>query len=235
MKKDVDKLIIPKPAIARLSTLYVLLENLEKEGQKKIFSAEIGKLLGVPSHTIRKDISFLRQAGTGNGYVISNLKNIIAEYLGFNKYKKACIVGMGRLGTVITTKNGFYSNQYAVIAGFDNNEVKINNGRSDMSLYSMDKLKEVIEREQIKIGIITVPQDSARKVAQDLIDCGIKGIINFSPVLIEINRDDVFIRNIFIAGEFNILSALISQYENKQTLADSDCESNHVQASDQGE
>lgn len=222
MKKDVDKMIIPKPAIVRLSTLFVLLENLEKEGKKKIFSAEIGKLLGVPSHTIRKDISFLRQAGTGNGYEISNLKKIIAEYLGFNKYKKACIVGMGRLGTVITTKNGFYSNEYTVIAGFDNNTDKLKNSRPDMTLYPMEKLKEIIEKEQIKIGIITVPQSSARKVANDLIECGIKGIINFSPVLIEINREDVFIRNIFIAGEFNILSALISQYENKQTLAWSD-------------
>lgn len=220
MKKDVEKMIIPRPAIVRLSTLFVLLENLEKDGQKKIFSADIGKLLGVPSHTIRKDISFLRQAGTGNGYEISNLKNIIAEYLGFNKYKKACIVGMGRLGTVITTKNGFYSNEYAVIAGFDNNNQKLKNNRSDMALYPMDKLKEVIEKEHIKIGIITVPQASARKVANDLIECGIKGIINFSPVLIEINREDVFIRNIFIAGEFNILSALISQYENKQTLGE---------------
>ncbi len=220
MKKDVDKMIIPKPAIVRLSTLFVLLENLEKDGQKKIFSAEIGKLLGVPSHTIRKDISFLRQAGTGNGYEISNLKNIIAEYLGFNKYKKACIVGMGRLGSVITTKNGFYSNEYTVIAGFDNNTDKLKNSRPDMTLYPMEKLKEVIEKEQIKIGIITVPQSSARKVANDLIECGIKGIINFSPVLIEINREDVFIRNIFIAAEFNILSALISQYEKKQTLGE---------------
>ncbi len=220
MKKDMDRMIIPKPAIVRLSTLYVLLENLEAEGKSMIYSAEIGKLLGVPSHTIRKDISFLRQAGTGNGYEITNLKNIIAEYLGFNKYKKACIVGMGRLGTVITTKNGFYSNQYAVVAGFDNNPEKIKKGRNDMDLYPMSKLKEVIDREQIKIGIITVPQSSARKVANELIDCGIKGIINFSPVLIEINREDVFIRNIFIAGEFNILSALISQYENKQTLGE---------------
>ena len=219
MNKEMDKLIIPKPAIVRLSTLFVLLENLEKEGKKKIFSADIGKLLGVPSHTIRKDISFLRQVGTGNGYEISSLKNLIAEYLGFNKYKKACIVGMGRLGTVITTKNGFYSNEYAVIAGFDNNAEKIEKGRDDMALYPMENLKEIIEKEQIKIGIITVPQTSARKVANDLIECGIKGIINFSPVLIEINREDVFIRNIFIAGEFNILSALISQYENKQTLA----------------
>lgn len=217
MNKDVDRLIIPKPTIVRLSTLFVLLENLEKEGKEKIFSAEIGKLLGVPSHTIRKDISFLRQVGTGNGYNISNLKSIIAEYLGFNKYKNACIVGMGRLGTVITTKNGFYSNEYAVVAGFDNNPEKIKKGREDMNLYPMEMLKEVIDREQIKIGIITVPQHSARKVANELIDCGIKGIINFSPVLIEINREDVFIRNIFIAGEFNILSALISQYEKKQT------------------
>ncbi len=219
MKKEIDKLIIPKPAIVRLSTLSVLLENLEEEGQKRISSAEIGKLLGVPSHTIRKDISFLQQAGTGTGYEISKLKDIISDHLGFNKYKKACIVGMGRLGSVITTKNGFYSDEYTVVAGFDNNPAKYNSSRENMSLYPMEKLKEIIEKEHIKIGIITVPQVSARKVANDLIECGIKGIINFSPVLIEINRDDVFIRNIFIAGEFNILSALISQYEKKQTLA----------------
>ncbi len=213
MSMGLDKSSIPKPAIVRLSTLFVLLENLEKEGETKTSSAEIGKLLGVPSHTIRKDISFLGQAGTGNGYEISRLKNVISEHLGFEKYKKACIVGMGRLGTVITTKNGFYSNEYTVVAGFDNNPKKLTNNKTDMALYSMERLNEVINREQIKIGIITVPQDSARQVANMLIDCGIKGIINFSPVLLEVNRDDVFIRNIFIAGEFNILSAFISQYE----------------------
>lgn len=213
MKKENDKQIIPKPAIVRLSTLSVLLENLEEEGKNKISSAEIGKLLGVPSHTIRKDISFLQNVGTGSGYNISNLKDTIANHLGFNKYKKACIVGMGRLGSVITTKNGFYSKEYSVVAGFDINPSKLMNKQPDMSLYPMNKLQDIITKEGIKIGIITVPQNSATKVAYDLIACGIKGIINFSPVLIEINRDDVFIRNLFFAGEFNILSALISQYE----------------------
>ncbi len=220
MQEDLENIIIPKPAIVRLSTLYVLLENLESQGKKVISSSEIGKLLGVPSHTIRKDISNLQTAGTGVGYNITLLKNIISKHLGFKKYSKACIVGMGRLGSVITTKNGFYSREYSVVVGFDNNPDKILHQKGDLTLYPMEKLREVITQEQIKIAFITVPQSSAKKVAYELIDCGIKGIINFSPVLIEINRDDVFVRNIFIAGEVNILSALISQYEKTNFLGE---------------
>lgn len=213
MTKEAPRAVIPKPAVVRLSNLCVLLENMEEEGRDRISSAEIGRMMGVPSHTIRKDISYLEQAGTGSGYYVSRLKKIITEHLGFDKYRKACIVGMGRLGSVIVTKNGFYSKDYKVVAGFDINTAKFEKTQTDIPLYHSDNMNRIIRELDIKIGIITVPEKQAQKVADMMIGSGIKGIINFSPKLLENKREDVFIRNIFIAGEFHILSALISQSE----------------------
>ena len=92
---------IPIPTVERLAIMHTLLERLLKSGKQTVSSSELGKLMGVPSHTIRKDISYLGHAGGETGYNIPVLMSMFEQDLGFSIRRKACIVGLGRRSSIL--------------------------------------------------------------------------------------------------------------------------------------
>ena len=52
--------------------------------------------------------------------------------------------------------------------------------------YHLDQLKEVIEKDNISIGILTVPASETASVADTLIKAGIRGILNYTPTPINV-------------------------------------------------
>jgi redox-sensing transcriptional repressor len=201
---------IPIPTVERLAITHTLLERLLKSGKQTVSSSELGKLMGVPSHTIRKDISYLGQAGGETGYNISVLMSMFEQGLGFNIRRKACIVGLGRLGTSIMDYTGFAGSNIRIEVGFDSNINRIETMKTDIPLYPAYRIPEIVRRQGIEIGVIAVPVNAAELTAKRLIEGGIKGIINFAPVIIKCDSDDIVIRNVHLLEEFRIVSALIS-------------------------
>lgn len=202
---------IPIPSIERLSILYTILERCEKEGKAMVSSSELGKIMNVQAHTIRKDISFLGQAGGEAGYNVLTLKNTIKKGLGFDIPRKACIVGLGRLGAAVMSFPGFLDSNIKIVAGFDSNINLIETFKTDIPLYPAYNIPEIVKEKNIELGVITVPASSAQLTADRLIEGNIKGIINFAPVIIKSSKLNISIRNLHVLEEFRILSALISQ------------------------
>ncbi|HOW81074.1 MAG TPA: redox-sensing transcriptional repressor Rex [Spirochaetota bacterium] len=202
---------IPKPTISRLCKIYSLLEELEDKGQLKLSSNEIGRRLGVGSHNIRKDLTYLGETGTtGSGYEIKKLKDQIAESLGFTRKRKACIVGLGKMGTAILSNEMFFSKNFDIIAGFDTNINRLETLKIDIPLYPTYDIPVVVKREKIELALLTLPGETAQNIAEKLIEGGIKGIVNFSPVVLSSPDDKVYITNIDIIDEFRFLSALFT-------------------------
>lgn len=202
---------IPKPTISRLCKIYSLLEELEDKGQLKLSSNEIGRRLGVGSHNIRKDLTYLGETGTtGSGYEIKKLKDQIAVSLGFTRKRKACIVGLGKMGTAILSNEMFFSKNFDIIAGFDTNINRLETLKIDIPLYPTYDIPVVVKREKIELALLTLPGETAQNIAEKLIEGGIKGIVNFSPVVLSSPDDKVYITNIDIIDEFRFLSALFT-------------------------
>jgi redox-sensing transcriptional repressor len=67
-------------------------------------------------------------------------------------------------------------------------------------VYSLSRLKEIIDRFRVKVAIIAVPEISAQEVTDELIQSGIKGIINFAPVLLK-TPADVIVNNVNLCDE----------------------------------
>jgi redox-sensing transcriptional repressor len=203
---------IPQPTIIRLCSIYQLLCNLEKEGVKKVSSSELEEKTGVPSHTIRKDISFIGDVGsTGSGYDVGKLKKSILGNLGFNRERKACIVGLGRLGSAIMQWQSIAEGEFRIVAGFDSDINKVETIKTTISVFPSHEVPDVVKRMGIELGIIAVPPTRAQEVADRLMEAGVKGIVNFAPAIIKSKRNDCFIRNMDIAGELRILSATIEK------------------------
>lgn len=209
--KILKKSEIPAPAIERLCRIYTLISSLHEKGEDSISSSRIGELLDVGAHNIRKDISFLGETGTsGSGYNISKLKDRINHAFLFNIHRKACIVGLGGLGGAILNYKKLLINNFDIVAGFDSNINKLDTLKTSIAVYPSYTIKEIVQKENIELAVITVPENSAREISKRLIEAGIKGIINFSPVILNSGNSNVFIKNIDLVDEFRHLAALIS-------------------------
>ncbi|MBN1999446.1 redox-sensing transcriptional repressor Rex [candidate division KSB1 bacterium] len=201
---------IPKPAIERLCTLYRFLDMCEEEGTTCISSAQIEKQLHIGSHNVRKDISYLNLSCSGSGgYNIKKLKSQIAAQLGFTQPQNICIVGLGRLGTAILAHERIAESEYNLAAGFDSNINKLETIRTRVPVFPSYEIESVVRQMNITLAIIAVPADAAQSVADKLIGAGIRGIVNFAPVVIKTGKSGVFINNVDILGKLNLLTALL--------------------------
>ncbi|MFW6035433.1 MAG: redox-sensing transcriptional repressor Rex [Halothermotrichaceae bacterium] len=191
-----DKKYIPKATIERLPLYYRCLDKLENfENEDVVSSKELGGKLGIPSTQVRKDLSYYGEFGRrGVGYDVSSLKRSISKILGVNKVWPAVLVGAGNLGRALVNYGGFHKMGLDIISVLDADLVKIGNKIGDITVKSMKKLDEVVRENQIKLGILAVPSNSAQDVAEKLVDAGVKSLWNFAPTRLLV-PEDVIVRN----------------------------------------
>jgi len=205
-----NSLPVPEVSIRRLCEIYRLLEQLKKAGREVIFSKDIEKHTGIPAYQVRKDISFLGEVGTpGKGYLIADLLEHIKTSLKLHQKRRAVLVGVGRLGSALLNYIRLAESSLVYLAAFDADPRKVGKKEGDVPVYALSEMCEFIRENNVEIGVITVPADSACKVASLLCKGGVSGILNFAPVSLQVPCD-IVVRSIDFAVEANILGALIS-------------------------
>ncbi len=189
---------IPFPTVERLLYLTRVLDNA---GANSIKSGEIEQKTGWSSHTIRKDISYLGgDFGSSMGYDAETLKEAIRSVLGLNRKRTFCIVGLGRLGSAYLNFDGYTEEGFELAAGFDSNVNRVEILKSPVPLFPVYKMAEVISRFRIEMALLCVPGNAAQQSAEKLAAAGIKGIINFAPVVLDLGPD-IFVRNAYVVNE----------------------------------
>ncbi len=179
---------------------------LDHAGTKLITSGEIEQKTGWSSHTIRKDISFLGgDVGSSMGYNAEILKKAIRSALGLNRKRTFCIVGLGRLGSAYLNFDGYTEEGFELAAGFDSNVNRVEILKSPVPLFPVYKMAEVISRFGIEMALLCVPGNAAQQSAEKLAAAGIKGIVNFAPVVLDLGPD-IFVRNAYVVSELRALT-----------------------------
>jgi redox-sensing transcriptional repressor len=74
----------------------------------------------------------------------------------------------------------------------------------------MDKLTEIVRKHTVKMAIMAVPAAEAQEVANQLIEAGVAGILNFAPIVLHV-PDEVMVNNVNLAIELENLSYFIQQ------------------------
>jgi redox-sensing transcriptional repressor len=208
---------IPEPAKERLLSLMRL---LEKQTGDRITSGEVEALTGWSSHTIRKDISYLGwrtegvtgNAGLGNstGYDPETLIPAIKQALGLGFRRRLCIVGLGRLGSAYLNFRGFDTpGEFELAAGFDISVNRVEILKSPVPLYPAFKMGEVISRFGIELALLCVPEDAAQSAGEKLSAAGIRGIINFAPLMLKL-PPEIAVRNVYVVDELRALAVKLS-------------------------
>lgn len=201
---------IPVKTIERLTILCTILDKLDKDGVEHVSSSELGIITGVQPNTIRKDINYLGQPGAEVGYNVRTLKDTIETGLGLKTLRKACIIGLGDLGATILNLPGFLGSNIKIEAAFDSSINRLETFNTNVPLFPAYRIEEMVKSMNIELGVLTVPPSAAQNVAERLIHGGIKGILNFTPVVINAGDSKISVRNIHMLEEFKILSALIA-------------------------
>jgi len=123
------------------------------------------------------------------GYDVRELINVIGDILDSEQGLNVAVIGVGNLGRAITTYFIGKRSKLNIIATFDVDTTKIDRVISGVKCYPLSRLKEIVEKEDISIAIMTVPADSASEVSTQLVDSGIKGVLNFTTVPLQVAPD----------------------------------------------
>ena len=187
---------VPEVVIMRLPRYLRTLTRLHSEGINVASSRQLGELMQMTPAQIRKDLSYFGRFGKqGRGYTINGLIKELRTILALNDEWKVGLVGIGRLGRAILSYPGFSPEGFKIVAAFDYEPSQVGQMVGGIMIQPMQKLAEVISAEGIQICITAVPADAAQSVIDELIRSGVKAIVNYAPVGIQVPHD-VKLRNI---------------------------------------
>ncbi|HEU4742507.1 MAG TPA: redox-sensing transcriptional repressor Rex [Meiothermus sp.] len=191
---------VPSAAISRLVTYLRILEDLEAAGINRTSSEQLAEEAQVTAFQVRKDLSYFGSYGTrGVGYTVQILRRELRQILGLNRRWGLCIVGMGRIGQALADYPGF-SSTFELKGFFDIDPAKHHLSFGGIPVQGMEELPRAVAERHIEFGLIAVPGEMAQSVADRLVESGVKGILNFAPVVLEVPKD-VAVENVdFLAG-----------------------------------
>ncbi len=176
---------IPRATLLRLATYLQVLEHMQKENVQIVASGPLAKACEVNASQVRKDLTYFGEFGVrGVGYYVSFLVDAIKACLHVNRVWQECIVGVGNMGRALIQHQDFRSRGFQLVAAFDCDPFKIGENIYGLEVFCTKTLSEKIKELNFEIGIIATPPERAQRVADQLIDAGIKGILNFSAVRI---------------------------------------------------
>lgn len=203
MNKD-----IPVISLQRLPVYLNYLKGLT-DGEVYVSSGSIAAALDMGEVLVRKDLAYTSAAGKPRvGYVKSELIAALEDYLGCNGKRSAVLVGAGALGRAVLSYGGFKNYGIEIVAAFDSDPQKAGTEIAGKKVYAMDEATRQINKLNAELAVICVPAQYAQEVADMLVKCGVKAILNFAPVLIK-THEKVVVRHIDVAANLAILSSML--------------------------
>ena len=201
---------IPNPAVRRLSLYLRQLEAFKRKDRKTVSSKQLGESLNLTDAQVRKDLAYFGQFGhPGIGYRVDELIAKCKQILGTDKTWNVILIGAGNLGRALLAYRGFDSKGFHIAAVFDSDNGKVGTRIAEYTIHSLDDLESTIEQESVRLAILAVPADVAQDVADRLVSAGIRGLLNFAPVSINV-PPDIAVNAVDLAVQLEQISFQVS-------------------------
>ncbi|MGB1289283.1 MAG: redox-sensing transcriptional repressor Rex [Aggregatilineales bacterium] len=183
--KSSDK--IPDIVIGRLPLYLRALTRLHTQGKDVTSSHELGRRLDISSAQIRKDLSHFGGFGKqGTGYQIDFLIEKLREVLQLNREWQVAVVGAGNLGRAIAHYAGFIDRGFKISWVFDADPEKIGTQTDQIIIQAIDEMAQIIKDNHVQIAMLAVPAEHAQSVTNILVDSGIRAILNYAPINVNV-------------------------------------------------
>lgn len=178
-----EERIISQAVISRLPRYFRYLGELKDQGVERISSQELSKLMKVTASQIRQDFNNFGGFGQqGYGYNVEFLYSEIARILGLDQSHHLVLIGCGNLGQALVNYMNFERRGFVFCGLFDQNPDLWGKKIRGLEVKPMDQLEDFVRNNNIDIAVLTIPKDSAVKVAEVLVAADIKAIWNFAHV-----------------------------------------------------
>ncbi len=192
--------------VKRLPLYLRLLREMRDRGEVFASGAAMAKMLEIDPIVVRKDLARSGVRGRPRlGFPIEALVKAIEQYVGWSDDTAAVLAGVGRLGSALLGYSGFRQHGLQIVAAFDQDARRVGRRVSGVTIYAAEEVAEVVKRLNVRLGILTVPQEAAQRVAEAMIAGGIRGIWNFTTVQLVVPAD-VIIKREDLASSLAVLS-----------------------------
>ncbi len=178
---------LSRASVQRFSLYLRHLQRWNQEGMFVVSSSQLGEVLGINDAQVRKDLAYLGNLGQpGIGYHTQELIAALRHRLGVDHAWSAIVLGAGNLARALLRYHGFAQQGFKFVGLFDADPNKIGQEVEGLTVQAPEKLAEVIAGTGATLAVLAVPADTAQQVADDLVAAGIKGILNFAPVMLKL-------------------------------------------------
>ena len=198
---------ISKAAFLRFPAYLRYLKAEEAAGVGYVSSSEIAEDMHLSAVCVRKDLALVAsEPGKPRlGFAVGKLIGDLERALGYHLKTHACVVDAGRLGRAFLVYDGFEHYGIDVVAAFDISPAQVGALRGK-PIYPMERLKEIAERENVRLGILTVPGEAAQQACDAMVEAGITAILSFAPAYVRV-PEGVTLRCEDLAASLASLSA----------------------------
>lgn len=193
---------LPGKTVERLSQYRRVLSASLAANRNYVFSHELAALLHITAVQVRRDLMLIGYGSVmRKGYDVRELIRTIGSIIDAPSGLNVAIIGMGNLGRAIT---GYFRGKRTnmnVVAAFDVDPQKVDKVVAGVKCYPLDQIKRLKSELDIAIAVLAVPTDQAVTVATMLVSNGIKGIMNFTTVPLNV-PDNVYLE------EFDMITSI---------------------------
>lgn len=178
---------LSRASVGRYSLYLRHLERFLLEGEPTVSSSRLGEALGITDAQVRKDLALLGHLGQpGIGYPTLELSDALRQRLGVDRTWSAVVVGIGNLARALLRYKGFGRQGFRFVGLFDTAADKLGTQVEGLTVRPLTDLAQVVLQQQAELGVLAVPAEAAQSVADALVAAGIRGILNFAPVLLRV-------------------------------------------------
>lgn len=174
---------LPGKTVERLSEYRRTLLECLREKKNFIYSHDLAARLHITAVQVRRDLMLIGYASVQRkGYDVKELIEKIGSIIDSQESLNVAIIGIGNLGRAVA---GYFKGKRSklnLVASFDTDPQKVNKVISGVKCYPHNEMENVIKEQNIRIAIVTVPPDYAKEIAEELVRLGIKGILNFTTI-----------------------------------------------------
>jgi redox-sensing transcriptional repressor len=197
---------IAESTVRRLSLYLRFLEEFQGQGMATISSEALATRGGTTSAQVRKDLSFFGSFGKrGLGYSVPELVGKLRDILGLKRTYRVVVVGAGKIGSALAQYQGFGQRGFQVAAVYDADPRKIGADWNGVAVRDVRQLEQDLARAPVDIAILATPAVAAAEVADRLVQAGIRAILNFAPVQLDV-PPTVVVKHVNMAMELEALS-----------------------------
>jgi redox-sensing transcriptional repressor len=211
-----EKYKFPKPTIERLSYYFRALEDLSKRGIDTVSSDALGAKLNIKSSQIRRDLSYFGDFGKrGMGYDVKYLLKELRYILGLDREWPTIVVGAGNFGTAMANYIGFQKRGFDIMAMFDIDKDKVGTSENQVPVLHIGEMEKFIKDNKVEIAIIAVSESAAQETADQLVKFGVRGILNFAPVAIKFDKEQVRLLSVDLTTKLEAIAYYMSYSKDK--------------------